>query len=51
MQLESERFSVNLFSMVSTFGSPHDVTLQKLRIETFFAADETSDRAIRDLSA
>lgn len=50
MQLESADFSVNLFSMVSTFGSPQDVTLQRLRIETFFPADEQSDQTIRALS-
>lgn len=50
MDLEKDDFSVSLFSMVSTFGNPHDVTLQQLKIETFFPADETSEQAIRDLS-
>jgi hypothetical protein len=27
-----------------TLGTPHDVTLQELRIETFFPADEESER-------
>jgi transcriptional regulator with XRE-family HTH domain len=51
MELVSPTLSINLFSMVSTFGSPHDVTLQQLKIETFFPADEESERAIRKLAA
>lgn len=33
---------VRLFSMITTFGTPQDVTLQELRIECFFPADESS---------
>ncbi len=50
MDLQSPDFSISLFSMVSTFGNPHDVTLQQLKIETFFPADEASEKTIRDLS-
>jgi len=50
MDLESPDFSISLFSMVSTFGNPHDVTLQQLKIETFFPADEESETNIRALS-
>jgi hypothetical protein len=28
-----------------TLGTPKDVTLQELRIETFFPADEASEKA------
>ena len=49
MELVRDDFRVNLFSMVTTFGSPHDVTLQGLRIETFFPADEASEKTIRNL--
>jgi transcriptional regulator with XRE-family HTH domain len=37
-------FDVRLFSAIMTLGTPHDVTLQELRIETFFPADEDSER-------
>jgi hypothetical protein len=30
-----------------TLGTPQDVTLQELRIETFFPADPESERTIR----
>ena len=32
------------FSTVTTLGTPQDVTLQELRIECFFPADEATDR-------
>jgi transcriptional regulator with XRE-family HTH domain len=35
---------LRLFSTIMTLGTPHDVTLQELRIETFFPADEASER-------
>lgn len=35
---------LRLFSTVMTLCTPHDVTLQELRIETFFPADQESDR-------
>lgn len=35
---------VRIFSAIMTLGTPQDVTLQELRIETFFPADEVSER-------
>ena len=34
--------NVRLFSTVATLGTPYDVTLEELRLETFFPADEAS---------
>jgi hypothetical protein len=31
---------VSYFSMVTTVGTPQDVTLQEIRVEAFFPADE-----------
>jgi transcriptional regulator with XRE-family HTH domain len=42
---------LRLFSTLMTLGTPQDVTLQELRIETFFPADEASERAWRTLVA
>ena len=47
LQLQKGDLEINLFTMVSTFGNPHDITLQQLRIETFFPADEETEKAIR----
>jgi hypothetical protein len=35
---------LRLFSTIMTLGTPQDVTLQELRIETFFPADQDSER-------
>ncbi len=35
---------LRLFSTIMTLCTPHDVTLQELRIETFFPADQESER-------
>jgi transcriptional regulator with XRE-family HTH domain len=35
---------LRLFSTVMTLCTPHDVTLQELRVETFFPADQDSER-------
>jgi transcriptional regulator with XRE-family HTH domain len=32
--------SVSYFSMVTTVGTPHDITAQEIRLESFFPADE-----------
>jgi transcriptional regulator with XRE-family HTH domain len=38
---------LRLFSAIMTFCTPQDVTLQELRIETFFPADQDSERCWR----
>jgi transcriptional regulator with XRE-family HTH domain len=39
--------SLRLFTTIATLGTPQDVTLQEIRIENFFAADEQTARIIR----
>ena len=36
---------LRIFSTIMTLGTPQDVTLQELRVETFFPADDASERA------
>ena len=42
---------LRLFCTFMTFGTPQDVTLQELRIETFFPADDVSARVWGQLVA
>jgi hypothetical protein len=42
---------VRLFTIVSTLGTPIDVTAEELRIESYFPADDASDRWIRGLAS
>lgn len=41
---------LRLFSTIMTLGTPQDVTLQELRIETFFPADAESEAALKKLA-
>lgn len=49
IHIRTDAFDVRAFSTIMTLGTPQDVTLQELRIETFFPADEASERAWRQL--
>ncbi|MCU0701642.1 MAG: helix-turn-helix transcriptional regulator [Myxococcaceae bacterium] len=42
---------VSLFATVGQFGSPEDLTLDDLRLELFFPADDASERVLRDLGS
>lgn len=42
---------LRMFSTIMTLGTPRDVTLQELRVETFFPADASSEAAWRALLA
>lgn len=46
VRLRRDRVSMELFSTIATLGTPLDITLQELRIETFFAANEESRAAL-----
>jgi transcriptional regulator with XRE-family HTH domain len=43
--------SVSLFTTLTSFGTPQDVTLQELCIELFYPADAASEQALRALAA
>ena len=38
--------ALNLFTTIATLGTPVDVTLQEIRVEMFFPADEHSKRVL-----
>lgn len=40
-----------LFTMISTFGTPQDVTADELRVGSFYPADEETERFLRNLAA
>ncbi len=47
MTARKDQLELSFFTVVSTFGTPQDVTLQELRIETFFPSDEATEPFIR----
>ena len=42
---------LKFFTTLTTLGTPYDITLHELRIESFFPADQSTDLALRRLSA
>jgi transcriptional regulator with XRE-family HTH domain len=42
---------LRLFNMITTFGTPQDITLQELRIEMSFPADPGTDQFLRQWAA
>ena len=42
MKLSKDGVELNLFTTITTLGTPHDVTVHELRLESFFPADEAS---------
>ena len=43
--------SLRLFTTLATLGTPHDVTLQEIRIECFFPVDDATARAFQGWAA
>jgi len=47
LHIKKDDLELRLFSTIMTLGTPQDVTLQELRLETFFPADAESDNSWR----
>lgn len=41
---------LRLFSMISTFGTPYDITTDEIRVETFFPEDSASEALLKNLA-
>jgi transcriptional regulator with XRE-family HTH domain len=48
VELGSGPEALRFFTTITTLGSPQDITLQELRIESFHAADAGTERRVRD---
>lgn len=49
VHIRRDDLELRLFSTIMTLGTPHDVTLQELRLETLFPADAESERTWQSL--
>lgn len=47
VHIRKDGHDLRLFSAIMTLGTPQDVTLQELRIETFFPADAATEQLLR----
>jgi transcriptional regulator with XRE-family HTH domain len=45
--IEKDGIRVSFFTVIATFGTAQDVTADELRIETFFPADEATERIFK----
>ena len=50
LELDIEGLELSLFTVMSTFGTPQDITTDELRIEAFYPADDNT-RAFFELAA
>jgi hypothetical protein len=48
--LRRDGVEVRLFTTLTTLGTPLDVTAEELRIESYFPADEATERFVRELA-
>jgi transcriptional regulator with XRE-family HTH domain len=51
VHIRTAEFDLRIFTTIMTLGTPQDVTLQELRIETFFPADAASEAEWMRLAA
>jgi hypothetical protein len=49
VHLRSPAHELQLFTMLTTIGTPLDVTAEELHIETYFPADDATDASLRSL--
>lgn len=50
VHLRSATFEVKLFTMMTSIGTPLDVTADEIHIETYFPADDASEATLRALA-
>lgn len=43
--------ALSVFTTIATLGTPQDITLQEIRVESFFPADDRSDALFKSLAA
>lgn len=48
---EKDGLTFRFFSVVTTLGTPQDITLQELRVECFYPGDETAEANMAKISA
>ena len=51
IEMQKGATHLRFFTTLTTLGTPYDITLHELRIESFFPADESTEIALRRLSA
>lgn len=50
LNLDIDGLKLSLFSVISTFGTPQDITTDELRIEAFYPTDETTEAFFKTMA-
>jgi hypothetical protein len=51
MEFRKGDLRLSFFTTIASLGTPYDVTLHALRVESFFPADDATDATLRRLAA
>lgn len=51
MEFRKGDIRLSFFTTIASLGTPYDITLHELRIESFFAADDATDAVLRGLAS
>ena len=51
IEFTKDDLTLRYFTTLTSLGTPHDITLQELRVESFFPADEATEEATRRLAS
>ena len=51
IEMQKGETHLSFFTTLTTLGTPYDITLHELRVESFFPADDDTDTALRRLNA
>jgi transcription regulator MmyB-like protein len=51
IEMQKREVHLSFFTTLTTLGTPYDITLHELRIESFFPADEPTDATLQTLGA
>jgi len=51
LELAKGELKLKLFSMITTFGTPQDITTDELRVESFFPADAATAELLKKLAS
>ena len=51
MHFRKDDVSLRLFTTIATLGTPQDITLQELRVESFFPMDSETTAILRGWAA
>lgn len=51
LEISAGGLALSLFTVMSTIGTPQDITADELRVEAFYPADEATARFFKDMAA